>query len=302
MEIRQLLYFVEISAQKSFSKAAERLHISQQGISMAIFRLEEELSCKLFLRLGKELQLTEQGEFLLPHAEEIVREMQVCEEYFNLQKSSKHLVKSIRVSSSYGVMPEFAGELVFSFRQKYPDIWLGIQEGSDVDCEDSVWDESTELGLTMAPIDAKRFTSTALFRRRYCMIVHKSHPFADRKIMTISALRTTPIMMMDKRSKTNQIVRNCCQQQGFEPIVQFTAGEIIAIHRLVGANSGVGITVESVVEDLPHPDICCIPFAEPEMVWETHLIKKRGIKLSPIAKTFEKYVINEMLEKRGLEP
>lgn len=295
MEIKQLLYFTEICRYKSFSKAAERLYISQQGISMAIFRLEEELTCKLFSRAGKDLKLTEHGEFLLEHATEIVRQFQICEEYFDRENNAKHLRKTILISSSLGVMPEFAGELVFQFRQKYPEVRLEIQEGTDWECEEAIWNETAEIGFSMAPIDHKRFDSTELLRRRYSLIVHKSHQLAGLQSVPVEILRTTPIMMMDKRSKTNQNVTSCCQQMGFEPDVQFTAGEVLAIHRFVNANRGVGISVESVAEDMPQPNVCSIPFEDPRMVWSVHLIKKRGTVLSPITKVFERFVIEKMV-------
>lgn len=297
MEIKQLLYFTEICRYKSFSKAAERLFISQQGISMAIFRLEEELSCKLFSRSGKELKLTPHGEFLLQHAAEIVREFQICEEYFDREKNAKHLRKTILVYSALGVMPEFAGELTFHFRQEHPDVRLEIQEGSDWECEEAVWNETAEIGFSLAPIDHKRFDSTELLRRRYSLIVHKSHPLAGCENVPVEILRTTPIMMMDKRSKTNQNVTACCQELGFTPEVSFRAGEVIAIHRLVNAGRGVGISVESVDEEIMQPNVCSIPFDDPGMIWSVHLIKKKGAALSPIAKAFERYIIQKMMDK-----
>lgn len=295
MDIKQLLYFTEICRYKSFSKAAERLYISQQGISMAIYRLEEELSCRLFSRAGKELQLTEHGEYLLSHAEEIVRRFQVCEEYFDREKNSKHLRKSILIYSALGVMPEFAGEHIFHFRQEHPDIRLEIQEGSDWECEEAVWNEMAEIGFSLAPIDHKRFDSTELLRRRYSLIVHKSHPLAGQCSVPVDILRTIPVMMMDKRSKTNTNVTACCQEQGFLPEVSFRAGEVIAIHRLVNAGRGAGISVESVDEDILQPNVRSIPFDDPRMVWSVHLIKKRGVALSPIAKAFERYVVEQMM-------
>jgi DNA-binding transcriptional LysR family regulator len=289
-----MLYFTEICRYKSFSKAAERLYISQQGISMAIYRLEEELSCKLFYRTGRELHLTENGEFLLEHAQEIVRQFQLCEEYFDREKSAKRLRKTLRISAAYGTMAEFGGELIFLFRQQYPENLLNVLESSDWECEESVWNEDSELGFSLAPIDQRRFESMSLFTRRFCLLVHKTHPLSSEKRVPLDVLRDMPVMMMDNRSKANQIIMQCCREAGFQPDVQFTAGEVIGIHRLVNANKGVGISVESIAEDLGQANIVSIPFEDPRMIWDAHLFKKRGVSLSPIAKTFERYVIRQM--------
>jgi DNA-binding transcriptional LysR family regulator len=82
MDIKQMRYFVEICKCKSFSMAADKLFISQQGLSMAILRLEAELNCKLFKRTARGLTLTEHGEFLLPKAKDILRMFDLCEEHF----------------------------------------------------------------------------------------------------------------------------------------------------------------------------------------------------------------------------
>lgn len=302
LEIRQLLYFIEIYRQKSLSRAAERLNISPQGISMAMSRLEEELSCKLLARDGKELRLTPQGAFLLPHAEEIIHRIQICEEYFAQESTVRHLRKSLQISSAYGCMSEFAGELIFRFRQQHPDIWAGVREETDKDCEESVWNGASELGFSMAPINPKRFDSTPVFGRRLCLIVHKSHPFASRKTADMELLRTTPVMMISDNYKTYEIVTKRCAELGFQLQLSFTAAEIISIHRLVNANHGVGITVESIAEDLGQRDVCILPFTDPRMVWIAHLIKKRGQRLSPVAKEFEQYVIDHMRKANEILP
>jgi DNA-binding transcriptional LysR family regulator len=291
MDIRQMQYFIEICRQQSFAKAAERLYISQQGLSMAISRLEEELSCKLFWRSGKELRLSEQGEFLLVHAEEIIRQFQICEEYFESLKQAKQQQKTVRIASAFGAMPEFAGRLVFQFQQEFPEIRLIVHEYTDRDCDEAVFNADAELGFSPTPLDLKKFESEKLFARRFCLIVHCSHPLASRRTVPLDILRTTPIMIMDETSKAQQIVMACCRQAGFLPNIQFQAGEVIAIHRLVSANRGVGFSVESVAEDLSHPDVRAIPFDDPRMVWEVHLIKKKDTVLSQVAKTFERYVI-----------
>jgi DNA-binding transcriptional LysR family regulator len=290
MDIRQMQYFIEICRQRSFAKAAERLYISQQGLSMAISRLEEELSSKLFWRSGKELRLSEQGEFLLPHAEEIISQFQICEDYFQELKQAKQQQRTVSIASAFGAMPEFAGRLVFQFQQEYPEIWLSVHEYTDTACDEGVWNGDAELGFTPTPLDSKKFESEKLLVRRGCLLVHSSHPLASREPVPLDILRTTPIMMMDETSKAQQIVMACCRQFGFQPKLQFQAGEIIAVHRLVSANRGVGLSVESVARTCPIPT-SAIPFDDPRMVWEVHLIKKRDAVLSQVAKTFERYVI-----------
>jgi DNA-binding transcriptional LysR family regulator len=75
MDIRQMQYFIEICRQKSFAKAAERLYISQQGLSMAISRSKKNCPAS-FSALGQRASSFRTGKFLLPHADEIIRQFQ----------------------------------------------------------------------------------------------------------------------------------------------------------------------------------------------------------------------------------
>ena len=294
MDIRQFIYFSEICRQKSFSGAAEQLYITPQGISMAISRLETELSCKLFRREGKELRLTRQGTFLSERAEEILRQFRICEEYFARERDRQYRNKRISIASAYGVMPEFAGDLVFRFRQKHPDVELRVRENCDCECEEAVWNGTAELGFSIAPFDIKKFDTTKLINRRFCLIVHKTHPLAHKKSSSADVLREMPVMMTDERYKIGSLITDCCRRKGFMPNIQFKAGELMAVHRFVKDNRGAGISVESAAKALAQPDVRAVALDEPRLTWSVCLIKKRGASLSPIAKTFERFVIKQM--------
>jgi DNA-binding transcriptional LysR family regulator len=289
MDIRQLRYFVEVSRQKSFLKAAETLYISQQGLSMSILRMEAELSCKLFKRTGKErLTLTEQGEFLYIHAEAIINEFKICEEYFD---DNKNKAKNIHIASAYGIMPDFAGKLVFDFQLEFENILISVRESPDNICENAIDNGEAELGFTLGPIDEQRFESKFLVSRKYCLVVHKSHSLAEEKIATLDMIRTLPIIMVDEDFKMHHIIKNRCRQLGFQPNIRFSAGEIAAIHRFTTLNEGIGISVEKVAHESTAPDVRIIPFDDPEMSWAVFLIKKRAAILSAEAKIFERYII-----------
>src|ERR1700759_4315418 len=74
MEIYQLRYFIAVSEEGNFTKAATRLHISQPSLSQQVINLEAELGQKLFHRLGRQLALTDSGQILLQRARDIVSE------------------------------------------------------------------------------------------------------------------------------------------------------------------------------------------------------------------------------------
>jgi DNA-binding transcriptional LysR family regulator len=76
MELHQLRYFVTVVREGTFTRAAERLYITQPSLSEQIRKLENERGCPLFERLGRTLALTNAGEALRPHAERVLLEVE----------------------------------------------------------------------------------------------------------------------------------------------------------------------------------------------------------------------------------
>ena len=76
LDLRKLRYFVAVAEHRHFGRAAEQLYIAQPVLSRQIRALERELGCALFVRTTRNVQLTQAGEQLLPHAERILREIQ----------------------------------------------------------------------------------------------------------------------------------------------------------------------------------------------------------------------------------
>ena len=92
LDIRQLTYFVEISEQKSYTKASQRLNVSQPALSKSVQRLEDELGVNLFLRTPGKIELTNDGVEVLNNAKELV-------DYFNLMQKKMQNIKNKSVST-----------------------------------------------------------------------------------------------------------------------------------------------------------------------------------------------------------
>ena len=125
-----------------------------------------------------------------------------------------------------------------------------------------------------------------VFSSPFCIIVNKDHPMASLTEISIKDLKDTPIMMMNNRSKTNLIFNQYCSLHDMTLNDFYLAGEVIAIHRLIAANGGVGITVKSVAESLNNPNVVAVPFVEEELTWRLNAIKRKNMTLSKAAKLF----------------
>ncbi|MDD6188650.1 MAG: LysR family transcriptional regulator [Clostridiales bacterium] len=289
MNIQQLRYFDAVCTCGSLSKAAQKLFISQQGISMSIQRLETEFSCRLLARSAKGIRLTEDGKFLWEHAKNIIREADACEAYFAKKQPS---TRSVKIASSYGALSEFAANIIQSFEAEHPNIRLHVTEYMDNACDDIVLSEEADLGFSVGPIDDTLFDSIPLFTRRLCLVVNKENPLAQQKMIRTGDLDHLPMIMVDKNFKPPHTFLERCRSFGVNPDVRVEVGEVISVHRLVAKNENLcGLSVESVARDIQNPNVVAIPLENSSFNWMVYLIKKKGYPLMPSAQMFEDYML-----------
>ena len=296
MDIKQLRYFLQVYENGSFAAAAKRNFISPQGISMSIQRMEEELSCRLFIRTSNGLTLTEEGRYLLPHAQDLVDKMDDLESYYKAQDKRKI---PVRVVTAYGTMPEIAGCLLQEFERRRPQYTIVAEELSDIDCDNAVEQGRYELGFGIGPFSETVFETRPLLTVKSCLLVFKDCPLTEFSSITVDLLRGLPIMVMSTKFKVTIKLKRACDARGFEPELVFGFSEASTILRMVSQNMGVGIATQSMAEAFHHPDVVAIPFEEPEMDWSIHMIKRRGRTLSPGGQALEKYVEHRFPQKES---
>lgn len=288
MNIQQLRYFDEICRCGSLSKAAQNLYISQQGLSMSLLRLEEEFSCKLLNRSSRGVTLTEDGKFFWERAKAILREADACTEYF---ESVKPVQKSLKIGSAFGVLSEFAANLIWDFQRLNPDVKLQAMEYPDFLCDQAVESGEVEVAFGIAPFDNKKFETTPLFSKRLCLVMRDDHPLAGEKTIDVDSLRNLPLVTVNSKFKSSQLFIQLCNDMGIEPDIEISVGEVIAVHRLVSTSNRIaGLSTETVARSLPIPHVISVPFDSPDFSWDVHLIKVRGQPLMPTALAFSQYI------------
>jgi DNA-binding transcriptional LysR family regulator len=267
MDVRQFKYFVEICKYGSFAQAAATCNISPQGISMAIQRLEDELSCKLFRRTYRGIALTEDAEFMLPLAEEIVQRTEKLESYFSSDEEGR---RKLPLLFAPGTIQEFAGQVISNFEEQHPDIHIIINEAFPRICDSAVENQKVELAFTILPVDESKFENRILFKTPYALIVHDSHPISRRKSITVKDLRDVPVVVTNKDLKAYSSYVSICCEAGFEPKIAAIVDDVLAVFHFAEDNKGLRIST------VPCPTVwrarmfapfrlksrkCCGPFA-----------------------------------------
>lgn len=145
MELRHLRYFCAVAELEHFHKAAERLCITQPALSNQIKQLENELSTKLFYRVGRGVRLSESGEIVLSTAKKILNEVT------HLQQTVNELESGSRGSLNVGVLQSintlFCRQLVTAFDKLHPNINLNLLELANKDIEAGLIQGNLDVGI-----------------------------------------------------------------------------------------------------------------------------------------------------------
>lgn len=148
MDIRALRYFVELVREQSFTRASEKLFVTQPTISKMIRNMEEELGQPLLSRVGRRFTLTDSGQVLFNRAQTILAEMQQLEaELADLQS-----LQSGRLA--LGIPPMVGhvyADLIRTYRSRYPGVELSIVEYGGRRIEQAVLAGELDLAITMLP-------------------------------------------------------------------------------------------------------------------------------------------------------
>lgn len=197
MEINQIRYFVETCKQSSMAKAAESLHITQQGISVAIRKLEEELQCVLFYRKWNGLVLTEAGQVFKTEAEEILKHVNNIYEQCSMRSAGKTHICIAITQSLIVRLPIALQQLLINGNSEYD---VKLIEDYSASCARMVQEKQAQFGIIYGSCDESRFSVTHLDTVEQVIIVSKDSLLASKDVISLQDLDDYPMVLPDKYS------------------------------------------------------------------------------------------------------
>ncbi len=240
MELHQLRYFVTVAQEGTFTRAAERLYLAQPSLSEQIRKLEGELGCPLFERLGRTLAVTSAGEALLPHAQRILFEVEQARLRVQDVRGLRRGRLSIGVLPSAGarLLPRFLAE----FRRRHPRVDVVLREDNvSAELEDLVNSGFLDLAIIRLPARRPGLAARLLVREPMVLLMPPGHRLAGRRALTLREVALEPFVAMRTGSGLRDLLEAVCWAAGFEPHVAVEAGQLGSVQALVLA--GMGVTV-----------------------------------------------------------
>ena len=266
MDFRQLEYIVAIAENKSISKAAETLFISQSGLNQQLIKLEKELGLQLFDRNKHFLRPTKAGEIYVKNAIEILKiKRNTYTELGDLKKEATGEI-SLGLTHEHGI--DLFTSIFTAFNQRYPGITFALTEAIVARQNELLLSGQLDLGFVMLLESARiNLEYITLFEEDLILGIPKNHPEAARANPFGMPLATTDLRrfydskfsLIFGTSTMRQLVDPLFQQAGYKPQILIETAMNHALIQLVSKGFCCTILPYSRMLNSPYSADCAAP-------------------------------------------
>lgn len=253
MNLRQIRQFIAVAEAASLRKAAEKLHMAQPPLTVAIRRMETELGGRLFERHRKGMSLTPLGQAILGDARQVAFHADQLGKA--AASASQGLTGSLSIgfvgSANYTLLPR----ALPLFREQYPMVTLDLRERTTTQILRDVEAGSLDVGLVRYPIFEPTTAQVSPVEHDVLVaVLPRVHPLARKKSLKLRDLAGQPFVMYSSVSALNLRghVMLICQSAGFKPSV---AQEAVQVQTIIGlVESGLGVALVPSISQRHAPD------------------------------------------------
>ena len=246
IDLKQLKYFLAVAEEKSFSRAAERLHISQPPLSQQIMKLESELGVRLFTRTTRSFELTVAGKALMVEAAELLAKMRMTID--TIRQIDRGEVGRLRVgivgSAMWGPIPS----MLEQFQSQFPRVTWTIHELGPNDQWEALRNRQIDVGFWREPriepevLKQANLRQDLCFPENVCVAMNEKHPLASQDAIELIDIANEPMLTLHlTQSAEPRYLIQCCVNAGFEPMIFQEAAEPQTLLAMVGAGLGVAL-------------------------------------------------------------
>ncbi|MEV4345324.1 LysR family transcriptional regulator [Actinoplanes sp. NPDC049596] len=249
MELRQLEYFVTVAEEANFTRAAERVHISQSGVSAQVKALEHELGAELFDRSGRVARLTEAGAVALPYAQAALEAAAGLRQAIDEVRGLVRGRVTVGMVTGCEVTPLFAG--IAAFHQEHPAIELELIEGDSAGLIGDVCTGAVDIALVgVAGQPPEHLSSYVIVSEGLVALFPQSEAAPAR--MTLADLMAYRIVTLPEGTGIRAVLDDACVAARFIPDVALVASAPGTVAELAARGLGVAVLSESMATAFRH--------------------------------------------------
>ena len=248
MTLTELRYVVTLARERHFGRAAERCHVSQPTLSVAVKKLEDELGIPLFERSKSSIRVTESGQRIIEQAQRVLDQVNVIKD---MALDGKNQLNSpLKVGAIYTIGPYLFPHLLPELRRAAPDMPLYIEENSTASLRQKLRHSELDAIIIALPFEEPEVLTLPLYDEPFVVLLPAAHPLAKKEQLTAEELAKEQLLLLGPgHCFRDQVLESCPPlvetvtkrvDQGSPALV--TEGSSLETIRHMVA-SGLGITV-----------------------------------------------------------
>lgn len=231
MELRHIRYFLAVADTRSFTRAADRLHVTQPTLSHQIKQLELMVGTVLFDRGSKDVELTAAGRLLRPYCERVVKE--IASSALAISELEGLMRGTLRVAVFHSFSHSMLPPILAEFAMRYPGVRVTVQLLPQVDLKRDLLSGSLDFAISYAAEDYEQLAVERLFDEELVLVVGSKHSHARRKSMPMRELAPLPLALLTPEFGARQFVDRCLAEHGLAPQVILDMNAIDPIIALI---------------------------------------------------------------------
>ncbi|AZR59241.1 hydrogen peroxide-inducible genes activator [Eikenella corrodens] len=266
MTLTELRYIVAVAQERHFGRAAQRCFVSQPTLSIAIKKLEEELSVSLFDRSSNEVKPTETGERIITQAHRVLEE---ADRIKHLAASEQNELAGVfKLGLIFTVAPYLLPRLILSLRKLAPDMPLILEEHYTANLTDSLKKGELDAIVVAEPFQEPGIITEPLYDEPFFVIVPKGHEFEELDAVSVQQLTEQQVLLLSEGNcMRDQVLESCSKLASRQRILGLAntlqGSSINTIRHMVASGLGISVLPSSALTDNDHLLFSIIPFEPP---------------------------------------
>jgi DNA-binding transcriptional LysR family regulator len=274
----------EIARRRSFSRAADALHLSQPAVSHQIRQLESQLGVSLLERVGKRAWPTRAGELLLERGGRALRELD--EAGRAVQQLAGIGGGRVRIGTGATASIYLLPPLLRRLHTRHPELELIVVTGNSGDIAKAVVDNQLDVGLVTLPVSRPQLAVAPFGVDRLVAIAPAEAPWRRRARLTPVDLARHPLILYERGGTIRRVIEAWFRRGGARPHVVMELGNEEAIKKLVGAGLGVSVSPSMAVQDEVRAGALTTRPLSPALVRRLGLVRRRDKPETPALRVF----------------
>ncbi len=245
IELRHLKYFLSVAEELHFKKAADKLFISQPGLSRQIKQMEDELNVKLFERCNRKVKLTKAGEYFKKEIKGIFHNL---DDVINRTKLLNNGVEgNLKLGYVGSAIQKVIPNLLLRFRETHPNVLINLTEIENKKQIEALLNNEIDIGFVRMERVPRGLKLMPSLEETFSLVLSQNHKINESNFKDLSQLKNEHFILFDSSYSESyyEKVMNIFDDAGFTPLVSHTTVNASSIYRLVENNFGVSIVPTS---------------------------------------------------------